>query len=302
MNKVAEVAVLLSFYNGFKFIDEQVDSILNQHSDNFKIDIYIRDDGSKCLKSVTKLNELKAKHPKIYIIDGDNIGVVNSFLYLLNVVDGYDFYAFCDQDDYWLPNKINNAVNTINNNNPQLYCGNYTLVDAQLHPLKSNYGKDSVVPSFHNALFKNFCTGCTCLINSKLRDEVLKLEMPSLIPMHDWFLLLVAYCVGEVIYDHDSNILYRQHGFNVVGGVTNFGDKFKRYIRYIREGNNVRYQLTKYLMVINKNPELKFFIEDLLESRTDLAKRIKLIKNNSWTYKSLLDRLSVYMVVLLYRF
>lgn len=295
-----KVAVLLSFYNGYKYIDEQLHSILMQKSDGIHIDIYIRDDGSSCINSVNKLKEIKLKYPCINFIKGDNIGVVNSFLYLLKFVGNYDFYAFCDQDDYWLPSKITRAINKINDDVPSLYCSNYTLVDAELKPLVTESTK--VVPSFQNALFKNFCTGCTCLINGKLREEILKIETPTSIPMHDWYLLLVAYCVGEVFYDQDSNILYRQHGSNVVGGVVTFGDKLKRYFRYVIDDNRVRYQLAKYLKTINKNPNLESFIEDLLVSRTDFFKRVKLIMNNSWTYNSLLDRFSVYIIVLLYRF
>ncbi|QUN06894.1 glycosyltransferase [Shewanella yunxiaonensis] len=297
-----KVAVLLSFYNGHKYIDDQIFSILNQRLYGICVDIYIRNDGSTCIDSLCKLNDIKTKHPHIRVIHGENIGVVNSFLELLEVVDGYEYYAFCDQDDYWLPNKIGRAVEKASLDVPFLYCGKYTLVDAELEVLDSNIRVTNVIPSFQNALFKNFCTGCTCLINSKLRNEILKINMPTSIPMHDWYLLLVAYCKGRVFYDSESHILYRQHGSNVVGGVTNFKDKFKRYFRFIIEGNKTRSTLAEHLKSINTNQDISKFLDDLVSSEKNVVKRVKLIADKNWTYAAFLDRLSVYITVLFYRF
>ncbi len=295
-----KVAVLLSYYNGYKYIDEQISSILNQRFGEGVIDIYIRNDGSNCTASNSKLLEIKRKFPHITIIQGNNVGVVNSFFNLLKDVEGYDFYAFCDQDDFWLPNKIINAVSTIKIEVPSLYCGSYTLVDSALKPLSSK--SIDINPSFQNALFKNFCTGCTCVINNKLRTEFIEIEVPNELPMHDWYLLLLAYCVGEVSYDQESNILYRQHGNNVVGGVISFRSKLKRFIKHLIYGDNVRYLLLVHLSQINKNISQSPFIKDLLLSKLSFSKRIMLLLKYQWTYKSFIDRLSVYIVILLYRF
>ena len=105
-----KVAVLISTYNGEKYIKEQIDSILNQTYKN--IEIVIRDDGSSD-STIEIIKEYQKKHSNIILKEGTNVGFIKSFFQLLGLADS-DYYAYCDQDDVWMENKIELAVNALN--------------------------------------------------------------------------------------------------------------------------------------------------------------------------------------------
>ena len=118
-----KVAVLISTYNGKKYLKEQLDSILNQTYPN--IEIVIRDDGSTD-STLELVKEYQEKHSNIRLKEGTNIGFIKSFFKLLEMADA-DYYAYCDQDDIWLENKIELAVNALNqadNTKPNMAFGN----------------------------------------------------------------------------------------------------------------------------------------------------------------------------------
>lgn len=172
----AKVLVLMSTYNGEKYIEEQLNSLLSQ---TYKeIDILIRDDGSTD-RTINLIEDYIDKNKEnITLIKGKNIGVVNSFFNLIDhVKNEYFYFAFCDQDDYWEKNKIEVAVNKLNelgNELPLMYCSNKKIVDSNLKLIKT-FEKNMIIPNFGNAMVENIATGCTMLINSKLLD-ILKKE------------------------------------------------------------------------------------------------------------------------------
>jgi glycosyltransferase involved in cell wall biosynthesis len=131
-----KVKVLLSTYNGARFLREQLDSLLAQSYKDVFIDI--RDDGSTD-DTCRILQEYSGKHPNIHVVYGGNIGVIESFFILLREAgENHDFLAFCDQDDIWLPDKIHNAVNAMtgeDNRKPLLYCSRYEFVNEEMKPL-----------------------------------------------------------------------------------------------------------------------------------------------------------------------
>ena len=132
-----KVAVLLSTYNGSKYIKEQIDSILSQEGVN--IDIYIRDDGSTD-ETVNIIYEYKSNN--IFLTEGKNIGVGNSFMELLySVPEIYDYYAFADQDDIWSEKKTRIAIEVLQKNKKHLYASNQELIDKSGKSLGLRYEK-----------------------------------------------------------------------------------------------------------------------------------------------------------------
>ena len=103
--KSLRIAILMSTYNGASYLKEQIDSLEKQ---DVPVDIFIRDDGSTD-KTIDILKKYQSK-PNVHIEYGINLGYKKSFMTLLMKVNDYDYYAFCDQDDIWLPNKISCAV------------------------------------------------------------------------------------------------------------------------------------------------------------------------------------------------
>jgi len=215
-----KVNILLSTYNGERFIIEQLDSLLNQTYTNIKI--YIRDDGST--DSTVNLIRTYPDHKKLITLSiGNNIGVIPSFLQLLTDNEGTnELYAFCDQDDVWRPEKVSRAVEKImTRSEPDkiLYCSRLEYVDENLRHL--GYSLLPPHAGFSNAVVENIATGCTVIFGKKIRELVLK-GTPNDMLMHDWWAYLVASAFGDVIYDGFPSIQYRQHSNSVTAWESRF--------------------------------------------------------------------------------
>lgn len=231
------VQVLMSTYNGEQYLREQIDSILQQEYPN--IQLLIRDDGSKD-GTIAIIHEYAEKYSNVSYYVGKNLGAKGSFFDLMKHADtASDYYAFSDQDDVWLPDKIGRAVKRLekeNSNLPLLYASKTTLVDESLKEIPMSMRQYSIVPSFGNALVENVCSGCTEVFNNKLLKLVNR-RNPKCEIMHDWWLYLIASAFGKVVFDERSGILYRQHGNNSVGARGNWWTEMAARIRNFRKSN-----------------------------------------------------------------
>lgn len=215
-----KVAVLMSTYNGAKYLREQIDSIFSQ--DSVKVALYVRDDKSSD-HTIEIIREYQENNTNIQLRVGENVGVGNSFMQLVcDVPNTYDYYAFADQDDVWLPQKLKKAIETIEDvTEPALYCSNQILVDCNLNRFGLRY--DSIPDiSYRQIMCQNKISGCTMLWNRKLQEVLSdKKRRPSedLLNrrIHDVWVAMVASVVGSINYDKEGHILYRQHEANVVG-------------------------------------------------------------------------------------
>ena len=211
MKLSGKTAVVMSTYNGEKYLKEQLDSILNQTYKN--IDIYIRDDGSKD-NTVKILEDYKDKYINIFVTYGENVGYAKSFYKVLEQANGYDYYAFCDQDDKWHEDKIQNAIKLIKDNNkPTCIFTEYNYCDEELKPLGgvSNLNKGRM--NFRNSLVEASISGNTTLFNSEMRKEFLKCNVDN-VCCHDWLLYMIASGFGDMIYDKNPSLEYRRTGNN----------------------------------------------------------------------------------------
>lgn len=215
--KKSKVAVLLSCYNGEKYIREQIDSILGQ-TGNFELQLIVRDDGSTD-RTKQILDEYKKKN-RIEWYGGSNLGPAKSFLDLLYRFNGYDYYAFSDQDDVWMSNKIDEAIRTISkySDNPVYYFSNAVLVGEKLNVIRSVVYNQPPRVDFRTITCAGGALGCTSVINNKYAEFIVKHRKPEKIIMHDAYLLEVAAAIkAKVIYDPMPTMLYRQHEDNSVG-------------------------------------------------------------------------------------
>lgn len=209
--------ILLSTYNGEKYLEEQINSLLKQ--ENVSVFILIRDDGSTD-GTVEILKEYADKHENIDIVEGENVGVINSFNTLMNhpLVDEFEYVAFCDQDDIWLPGKISSALDRLDSGKrevPQLYCSNLQVVDEKLSPIKLYH---TTAPNYNRctAIVQNCATGCTQVFNRRA-VQLYRDGIGKRMEMHDYWMFLVCVYMGQVFWDKNAFILYRQHMDNVVG-------------------------------------------------------------------------------------
>lgn len=226
------VVVVLSTFNGERYLGEQIESLYSQTHGN--IEIVVRDDGSS---DGTKqlLERLERGNNNVSVHFGHNVGVVSSFLDLLSRVPARaDFVALCDQDDSWGPDKLERALEVlsrVNLRDPAMYCGAVEVVDVQLNHIRvDRLAKKQV--SLANALVQNIAIGCTTVINrAALKLINSKNVAADQIGMHDWWIYQVVSAFGQVVFDDTPKILYRQHGGNVVGyasGLRFWLNRFKR--------------------------------------------------------------------------
>lgn len=230
--------VLMSTYNGEKYISHQLDSILSQK--NIDIDIYIRDDGSKDSTNLI-ISHYMYYYKNVHLIQGENVGVIESFRlvaeYVFNKCPRYEYYAFADQDDEWLPLKLSNAIIkirdiSISNEKPILYYSNLKVVDSDLNYLYDRFTKGYISNTKKQIMSEICVLGCTCVFNYCLLQEYVKTNLNQRIP-HDAWIAVLATFLGVIIYDDNSYILYRQHGNNQSGsvkkGLPMYWGKIKRF-------------------------------------------------------------------------
>lgn len=223
-----KLQILMSVYNGKKYLREQLESIMAQDCEKdgtVVFSLVIRDDGSSD-GTQEILEEYTRKYPnKVRWYQGNNLGVIQSFFDLMVKADNADYYALADQDDYWLPSKMGTGIKRIRQiykeqetltDRPVLYCCRPSFVDENLEHLELKVSHPDMRPGFGNALIENIVTGCTTVFNNKLRVMVAD-RFPEYTTMHDRWLYLVSSCFGRIYYDENSYIYYRQHGGNTVG-------------------------------------------------------------------------------------
>jgi rhamnosyltransferase len=237
-----EVAVLMSTYNGEKFLSQQIDSVLSQEYQKFKL--YIRDDGSSDA-SLDIVKKAAMNDDRIILFeDGSNLGASKSFISMLKKVSA-DIYFFCDQDDVWMKNKIGDGVCSLerfNRDIPILYHTDLQVVDSDLNLIHRSFlAHQSMVASKsmrkNNIYIQNFVVGCTVCFNRALADLVNDQNDKSYaIAMHDWWIALIAKSFGKIIFDETPSILYRQHETNVLGAPNN---SFRRYINSYLSGKGL---------------------------------------------------------------
>lgn len=272
-----EVAVLLGCYNGEKYIEQQLLSLAEQTFKNFKV--YIRDDGSSdsTLDIIRGFSGLDIT----ILTDGfGNLGPARSFLTLLKKVEA-DVYFFCDQDDYWLPHKIEkslNAILSVEQSVPALVHSDLSLVDENLETLGTTFhnlnGKQPDILIKNPSMYLENCVvGCTMGLNQAAKDISLAGidTLKDSISMHDWW---IALCVRpyNIFFLKEPLLLYRQHQNNVSGASINqknFWSKLvnkRTYSRIEKACENV---------VSNTSLLLKYQKKNLNETDLILIKRIR---------------------------
>lgn len=226
-----KVCVLISTYNGEKYLKEQLDSVLRQ--EDIAVDILIRDDGSND-NTVSILNEYSCKYSNINYFQGNNLGPAKSFLDLIVSAGAYKYYALCDQDDVWDQDKLICAITVLekmNNNLPLLYYSNLRIVDKNLNFLRLSHKVPHIQTNKYSALVEYMMTGCTGVFNS-VAKKMLSKRTPSYCSMHDAWIYTICKIFGDVYYDFAPHISYRQHGDNVIGAYNPYN--FMTYINKIR--------------------------------------------------------------------
>lgn len=230
-----KVAVLLSMYNGEKYISEQLDSVLKQ--EDVEVCVYIRDDGSSD-NSISIVDEYMKNNSNVILINGKNVGVANSFMNLLySVPDEYAYYSFCDQDDIWEKRKLISAIKFLTERKSWLYTSNQELVDKDNNSLGMRYAENESINLKPLAILQNnMLAGCTMVFSNEFYRILSKEEnRPSRELLnnriHDVWVAMVASIFDNIVYDKRSFMRYRQHDSNVFGAYS-FGLKYSIMLKW----------------------------------------------------------------------
>ncbi len=220
------VDILLSTHNGSSFLQDQLNSIFKQSNTTWHL--IARDDGSKD-KTLAILNDVCENFPDLVEITQTMtgcLGPAGSFSLLLSCAQA-PYMMLCDQDDVWLPDKIEKTLSAMRAaeerfgvNTPLLVHTDLCVVDCNLEQLSQSFLKyqnlnPKLAKSLNRLLPQNFVTGCTVMINQSLAK--LATPIPKDAIMHDWWLALVAVAFGQIVYLNEPTVLYRQHGTNSIG-------------------------------------------------------------------------------------
>lgn len=213
------VAVILSSYNGEKYIRQQIDSVLSQTYSDFIF--FIRDDGS--IDGTVDIVESYADR-RIYFERGCNLGIIGSFSILLKKALDYgcEYVFICDQDDIWYGNKLELFLNVfVNKDKPLLVFSDFASIDEKGDLIDSSYIRSSRVRIpldgnyFPKVLAQPYIFGCACAINRQLLELIFPL--PDGIEMYDSWISLSAALIGEIYFLDIISISHRFHCSNATG-------------------------------------------------------------------------------------
>lgn len=281
-----KIAVLMSSYNGEKYIREQIESILAQK--DVDITLYVRDDGSTDDTVGIIRSYLKNGNVKL-LVDGKNLRPGLSFLTLLKKVvkseTEYDYFAFADQDDIWLDEKLISAVEMIKESEkPALYCSNQFLYkNGQNEGLRFTDEPDL---SLLGHVSNNDIYGCTMVFDYSIGKKVVESPIPSKSYLdsrcHDSWVFIVSLIFGNVFYDSRSYILYRIHESNTVGiKERTLSQRVRRFFK--GDIRNIRQECAK--LILDVFPTVDFpdrcYVEKIAYYKKSFRNRISLMLNTN---------------------
>lgn len=301
------LVILMSVYNGSKYIEEQLMSIMNSKLDNLRIKLIIRDDGStdNTLELVEKVSV--KDNISLHLIKSKNIGVQKSFLELLKIAPDADFYAFCDQDDIWNSKKIVKMTNELKNFtfSPCVCISNYNIINKNSQIISKKIYSNPLGFSLLQILFANYVPGCIMMFNKSL-IKILKRKPPINVPMHDLYVLLTAYLFGEIIHVPETLFSYRIHENNTVGmkkkhiRISNILKNQKKMLNKSEEesvANLALHFLDSYRNELSNNEKIKL---DMVSSyKLNLRNKIKLLNEKEIYGYGLRGSLSLIECILL---
>jgi glycosyltransferase involved in cell wall biosynthesis len=303
--KTLTVGILLCTFNGGAYLREQLESFIAQTYSHWCL--FVSDDGSTD-QTLTLLNEYRLKlGSRLMILEGPQRGFAQNFMSLIrNDNIKCDAYAFSDQDDIWLADKLERslaALAPVPKHVPSLYCSRTRLIDTDgrvtgLTPLFKKR------PSFKNALVQSLAGANTMLINDTARDLLARTDVDAPIIAHDWLAyLIVSGCGGTVIYDAEPTVLYRQHAGNLIGANAGLRNKLVRIRKML--GGRFKTWNEKNLFILSKyssalTPENRCLIAQFERLRgPHVVQRISSLRDAGFYRQTVAGTVSLYAAVVL---
>ena len=281
----------MSTYNGEKYLDKQLTSIMTQ--EDCEVYLFVRDDGSTD-NSVNILEGFKEKYPNnVTVIKGHNIGYRKSFCELLKIDREYDYYAFSDQDDVWQRNKCITAIKKIEQTKKRgvLYASSTTITDSNLN--KIGYNNITTSPNNIKSYFiRHRLAGCTMVFDSRIKNIAKKciiLGINNPFIDHDFLVGSIAYSFGTVIRDKDSYIFHRRSSRSVTSGGKGIIDRILTEKFVVFDRKNVNYDIALLINKYSDRSKVKLcedsrkFLLEVLDYKDSNRTKMNILKDKSFT-------------------
>jgi len=299
------ITVLLATYNGARYLPEQLASLAAQ---TLRPDrLVVRDDGSTDdgLRVVRDWGETQGI-PVQWVPSTQRLGPAQSFLAALRAVGVCDVTLFCDQDDVWLPHKVERAARALATapaGTPRLYASRLEIVDQTLAPLGL-----SPMPrhlGFETIACESVLTGCTMAFNAPLA-HLLASPPPDFMVMHDWWSALLAAGCGDIVYDPEPTLRYRQHASNTLGaGPTGLRKLQARLATFLGPDSAQRSRQLRELLRLHAavlRPSARRLAEQLTSGAAHPARRVRAALAAPLRRQSSVSTLSTRLSLLINRF
>ena len=284
------ILVMLSTYNSQDYLNQQLDTILNQEDVHTRL--FIRDDGSSD-NTVDILQSYIEKYPnRIKYVVGENVGPSVSMYKLVNCVENYydisefSYFSFADHDDYWLPNKLIKAVeklNSLSKTSVNLYFSNLYVTDSNLNVKFKAYENGAINPTKKSVFVNSSSSGNTFVFNLFAFLNYKNTPYNNRFYGDVWFYIRCIF-LGNVVYDNNSYIYFRRTGKNASGsrkkGISLFLKRLSKLPKIIFGKEQMKFEMAIELLNLYGD-----FIDGESE---DLLKLISNYKN------SLRDRMKLF--------
>jgi len=281
---IPKVTVLLTTFNGVRFLDEQLTSLYYQQG--VDIEVMVNDDGSTD-GTIEILDYWRAKGLIVSISQSRGLGATRAFLMLLQSCDRKDFVAFCDQDDVWDKNKLVLQANSLDESTPmmstclRLYIDEFGEVIGKSKNLRK-------LPSFVNSCFENIAPGNTVLLNNPAIKVINSLQNPPVVHYDSWIYLLIS-TFGKVDLIPSYFVRYRIHLNNSVGLRKNsFATTRKSIKNYLEQQT---FLLDEKLEYLSQNQRKHLIAISTLVKEKSLRKKLLLFSKLKIGRQSILDNL-----------
>lgn len=251
------IDILLATYNGEKYLPELLSSLEQQTYTDWKL-IVIDDCSKDKTTDILRSFQKASKHSVEISVNSKPVGCGKDNFFALAKKSTGDYITFCDQDDVWLPNKLETCMQAMRNAEkkstslPILVYSDLKVVDNDLNLISpsffsySNYRKD---PQLQHLICQNQITGCTILANKALNQLCIQAKKYDQILMHDSWYGITAMTFGKVIYINKSLILYRQHGNNSVGAINANSIQYK--LNRLLNPTKIRQSNSEHILEVN---------------------------------------------------
>ena len=209
------ISVAVAVYNGATFLQNLLTSLEEQQLKPFEIIVV---DDSSTDASAEIINSFPFSFSQLkYYKNESNLGVLETFKKAVALCTG-DYIALCDQDDIWFPQKLQNTFELLNKGEtPSIVFTDLIVIDNAAKIIVPSFWKYyNIKPEalyFFDLLFANVVTGCTVLMNTKMRNHIA--DMPTDVMMHDHWLALIAYSFGSYTFSENPMVYYREHNESV---------------------------------------------------------------------------------------